>query len=101
VPVLSSGLADPDPLVRSHSAWALGEIGSAEAVATLEVLEPRYLVSAWEPRRRARLPSKAIRAEAGSELHAPPGTVCVFQQQRVISTTNMNVVTIPRSRGRT
>lgn len=35
VPSLKSGLPDPDPLVRSHSAWALGRIGSASAVVAL------------------------------------------------------------------
>jgi epoxyqueuosine reductase len=39
VPVLSSALSDPDPLVRGHSAWALGEIASAEAVVALEACE--------------------------------------------------------------
>jgi epoxyqueuosine reductase len=39
VPVLSSALSDRDPLVRGHAAWALGEIGSTEAVARLEALE--------------------------------------------------------------
>jgi epoxyqueuosine reductase len=38
--VLSSALSDGDPLVRGHSAWALGEIGSAEAVAELEAFRP-------------------------------------------------------------
>jgi epoxyqueuosine reductase len=31
VPVLTSALSDPEPLVRAHSAWALGQIGSDEA----------------------------------------------------------------------
>ncbi len=35
VPALTSGLSDPDPLVRAHAAWALGRIGSASAVAAL------------------------------------------------------------------
>ena len=35
VPSLRSGLFDPSPLVRSHSAWALGRIGSTAAVAAL------------------------------------------------------------------
>jgi len=35
VPVLSAALSDPDPLVRSHAAWALGRVGSAEARAAL------------------------------------------------------------------
>lgn len=36
VPVLASALSDPEPLVRSHAAWALGCIGSAEARRVLE-----------------------------------------------------------------
>jgi epoxyqueuosine reductase len=36
VPVLLSALADHDPLVRAHAAWALGEVGSAGAAAALE-----------------------------------------------------------------
>ncbi len=36
VPSLKSGLSDSDPLVRSHSAWALGRVGSPSAVAALE-----------------------------------------------------------------
>jgi epoxyqueuosine reductase len=35
VPVLTSALADSEPLVRAHSAWALGRIGSAEALRAL------------------------------------------------------------------
>jgi epoxyqueuosine reductase len=40
VPVLLLALADHDPLVRAHAAWALGEIGSAGALSALEALEP-------------------------------------------------------------
>lgn len=43
VPVLAEALSDAEPLVRGHAAWALGEIGTAEAVAGLaaaEVVEP-------------------------------------------------------------
>jgi epoxyqueuosine reductase len=36
VPVLAGALSDPDPLVRGHAAWALGKIGSLDAVAALE-----------------------------------------------------------------
>jgi epoxyqueuosine reductase len=36
VPALASALSDPEPLVRSHAAWALGCIGSAEACRVLE-----------------------------------------------------------------
>ncbi len=37
VPALASCLSeDPSPLVRGHAAWALGEIGDAQARATLE-----------------------------------------------------------------
>ncbi len=35
VPVLTSALSDPEPLVRAHAAWALGRVGSAEARAAL------------------------------------------------------------------
>ena len=34
-PVLAAALADPAPLVRAHAAWALGRVGSAEALAAL------------------------------------------------------------------
>jgi HEAT repeat protein len=40
VPVLVAALGDAEPLVRGHAAWALGEIGSAEAVSALAVLQP-------------------------------------------------------------
>jgi epoxyqueuosine reductase len=35
VPALGGSLADDDPLVRRHAAWALGEIATPEAVALL------------------------------------------------------------------
>jgi epoxyqueuosine reductase len=35
VPVLTAALGDPDPLVRGHAAWALGQIGSKAARAAL------------------------------------------------------------------
>src|SRR5512138_1545192 len=35
VPALTSALSDPEPLVRAHAAWALGRVGSADAVAVL------------------------------------------------------------------
>ena len=31
LPVLTQALADPDPLVRGHAAWALGRVGGAAA----------------------------------------------------------------------
>ncbi|MSQ10971.1 MAG: tRNA epoxyqueuosine(34) reductase QueG [Dehalococcoidia bacterium] len=34
---LAEALADPDPLVRSHAAWALGRIGGGEARCSLEM----------------------------------------------------------------
>ena len=37
VPVLTSALSDPEPLVRGHAAWALGKVGSSGAVAALEI----------------------------------------------------------------
>jgi len=36
VPALIGALADDEALVRGHAAWALGEIGSADAIAPLE-----------------------------------------------------------------
>lgn len=36
VPALTPLLADPEPLVRSHAAWALGRIGTTEARAALD-----------------------------------------------------------------
>lgn len=36
VPALARGLGDDDPLVRGHSAWALGRIATHDARATLE-----------------------------------------------------------------
>jgi epoxyqueuosine reductase len=39
VPVLVEALGDPEPLVRGHAAWALGEIGSVESVSALEAVE--------------------------------------------------------------
>lgn len=36
VPALATLLSDSEPLVRSHAAWALGQIGSAEARAALD-----------------------------------------------------------------
>lgn len=35
VPALAGALADSEPLVRAHAAWALGEIATVEAVAAL------------------------------------------------------------------
>jgi epoxyqueuosine reductase len=35
VPTLASALSDPEPVVRSHAAWALGRIGSPEASVEL------------------------------------------------------------------
>jgi epoxyqueuosine reductase len=36
VPPLVSALADPEPLVRSHAAWALGQLGGSRAQQALE-----------------------------------------------------------------
>lgn len=35
VPVLTRALSDPEPMVRAHAAWALGEIPSPASLATL------------------------------------------------------------------
>ena len=36
VPSLAAALADPEPLVREHAAWALGRIGTADARTALD-----------------------------------------------------------------
>jgi epoxyqueuosine reductase len=36
VPVLTAALSDPEPLVRGHAAWALGEISSPASLAALD-----------------------------------------------------------------
>jgi epoxyqueuosine reductase len=36
VPPLAAALADPEPLVRAHAAWALGRLGGAGARRALE-----------------------------------------------------------------
>lgn len=40
VPALSRALSDEEPLIRSHSAWALGRIGGQEARSALEAARP-------------------------------------------------------------
>jgi epoxyqueuosine reductase len=35
VPVLAAALSDEEPLIRGHAAWALGRIGTREAVEAL------------------------------------------------------------------
>ncbi len=36
VPVLTEALSDPEPLIRSHAVWALGELLGPEALAVVE-----------------------------------------------------------------
>jgi epoxyqueuosine reductase len=36
IPLLTAALEDPEPLVRSHVAWALGKIGGTKAKAALD-----------------------------------------------------------------
>ncbi len=36
VPVLTTALQDEEPLIRGHAAWALGRIGTPEAIAALQ-----------------------------------------------------------------
>ena len=37
MPALISTLSNPEPLVRGHAAWALGEIGTCEALSALKI----------------------------------------------------------------
>jgi len=56
IPALARAVeSEPEPLVRSHSAWALGQIGTAAARKSLE----------WA---RKRDPDPAVRAEASDAL---------------------------------
>ena len=41
VPALAAALADPEPLVRGHAAWALGRLGGAAARRALEAARAR------------------------------------------------------------
>jgi len=41
VPPLAAALADPEPLVRAHAAWALGRLGGARARRALEAARAR------------------------------------------------------------
>ena len=41
VPYLAEAMGDPDELVRAHVAWALGQLGGAEAKRALEAVMPR------------------------------------------------------------
>ena len=36
VPVLAQALVDPEPLIRSHAVWALGELLGKEALGRVE-----------------------------------------------------------------
>jgi len=61
VPVLSQGLEDAHPLVRAHAAWALGRVGSAEAIDALRDAGSRE-------------PSESVLAEIDRALEgSPPG----------------------------
>jgi len=47
IPILVGALAEDEPLVRGHAAWALGRIGSAGALEPLrarEAVEPEHWV---------------------------------------------------------
>src|SRR5437016_3387865 len=41
LPALAAALADPEPLVRGHAAWALGRLGGASARRALEAARER------------------------------------------------------------
>src|SRR5262249_54370137 len=66
IPALSRALADPDPLVRAHAAWALGEIGrrlpaeATERGAAIAALERTVDDASAEVREEAALARAAI-----------------------------------------
>jgi epoxyqueuosine reductase len=55
VPALAGALADPEPLVRGHAAWALGQIGRREATDALEAAASRETDPAVQEEIRAAL----------------------------------------------
>ncbi|HUY18730.1 MAG TPA: tRNA epoxyqueuosine(34) reductase QueG [Candidatus Binataceae bacterium] len=66
IDALASALwSDPEPLVRSHSAWALGQIGGRRAAEALQ-------------RARRREPEAAVRAEIDPAIDAATGA-CALQ----------------------
>lgn len=64
VPVLSRALADDEPLVRGHAAWALGRVGTAEAVSALGD-RARVEEDAWVREEIAAAVNEAIACSAG------------------------------------
>ena len=48
VPALEWALADADPAIRAHAAWALGRLGGKEARRALERARPREQTAAVE-----------------------------------------------------
>lgn len=77
VPSLVAALADPEPLVQGHAAWALGRIGSREALA-LTVLS-----HGDRARQDIGLPLGSSRGPApGSESAALPHSPCISTGDR-------------------
>jgi epoxyqueuosine reductase len=66
---LAEALAEGDPVVRSHAAWALGKIGTPEARQALE--------EAWEKEEdtevREEIRAARLSCLAGTESRHPPG----------------------------
>ncbi len=60
VPALRQGLHDPEPLIRGHAAWALGQIHTPEACAALR-------------QALADEPDPQVRTEIAQSLRACPG----------------------------
>jgi epoxyqueuosine reductase len=63
VPALGRALADHDPLVRRHAAWALGEIATSQAYAALS----ESLSSEKDADVRAEIFRALARCESGTE----------------------------------
>jgi epoxyqueuosine reductase len=90
VPALAAALSDPEPLVRGHAAWALGEVGSAEALETLECRvasedDPFVLSELEAALARSRPNEKALRGHHAEALEPRSHGETVVQRDQHMS----------------
>jgi len=72
VPALAAALTDPEPLVRGHAAWALGQIGGAEAGTVLGEAASRETDPAVQDEIHAALGALPAPASPASRASAAP-----------------------------